>query len=263
MRVFISHSASDRGFAEHLAQVLSQRGVEVWTNAEVRPGESWISQLRTAIETADAIIPVLSSRFAKSQWAEFEVSAALADRLSGGTKKIIPVLAEKGAEPPFFLKDVQWADLSSDELFSKNIDSVLQALNAGDHPISSQAKILDNRKDAIELQKWLLEREKLKLNHLGARRTSLIYYVMGIGALLATIACIGVLVWGKTGVQGVLLVNIIVALVSTVAGIIAGVFSAHLSRESVEDLERMKKDCETLLRGLKQKHEQTAGPKRG
>src|ERR1041385_659374 len=123
MNVFISHSAADRAFAEHLAKALSERGLEAWTDAQMQPGGSLTAQIKSAIEKADAVIPVLSASAKNSRWMASELSLALADRFSGGKKIIVPVLAEKGAEAPFFLKDLQWADLSSDEGFHNNIDA--------------------------------------------------------------------------------------------------------------------------------------------
>jgi hypothetical protein len=232
MRVFISHSAGDRSFAERLGSELSKRGFSVWTDAQIRPGESWPSQIKSAIDQADAVIPILSTKSAKSQWLASELSLAVADRLSGGKKVIVPVLAEKHAEAPFFLKDIQWADLSSEERFRENIERLAQALRRG---ASSSAETLGDRKSVLDAEAVVLKSEIEQLAHLERTQTRFIFLTFAVVAASAAIIFSILPFTGKLRLDGPSLWRAVLAfLAGAVAGAVSSVFFWR-RRKSRED----------------------------
>jgi len=78
-RVFVSYSRKDKEFAHQLGDLLSKRGVSVFIDANVMPGEAWSEILRREIEKATALILLVPSSDVlnrNSLW--FEAGAAKA-----------------------------------------------------------------------------------------------------------------------------------------------------------------------------------------
>lgn len=85
--VFISHSHKDGDFARRLADILQRQGISALSDIDVAPGENWGSQLREALDNADAVVLVVSPAALSSPHVMSEVGAALAS-----DKPIIPIL---------------------------------------------------------------------------------------------------------------------------------------------------------------------------
>src|SRR5882724_3810692 len=54
--VFVSYNRKDSETAHAIAAQLEQRGVRMWTDRQVRPGDTWMDQLGSAIMRARAAI---------------------------------------------------------------------------------------------------------------------------------------------------------------------------------------------------------------
>ena len=78
--VFISHSQADRAFAERLASRIQALGANLWSDESgTKPGETWDSTLRQALESSDEVVLVVPEpRTAKANSALFEAGAARA-----------------------------------------------------------------------------------------------------------------------------------------------------------------------------------------
>jgi hypothetical protein len=222
MRVFISHSAADERFVHRFKKALSDRGLEVWTAEQIQPGQSWSAHVKSVIEKADAVIPVLSEASEKSQWMASEISLAIAEQLSGRRLIIIPVLADRKAEPPFFIRDLQWVDLSSEDRFRTNIEVLIRALQSGIEGTPSQSQILASRRDLLEAQKRLLEEEMKSREEYQVYLTRLVYWFLVTAVLNFAGMILLQKVWIQLGARlslsiGTLFIAFLVGVLTTVA----------------------------------------------
>ncbi len=160
MNVFISHSAADKQFAKRLANALRERQVDVWSATDIRPGDDFAKAISDAISRADAVIPVISRSSAESPAVAAEVALAVANRIDGGQKRIVPVLADRSAEAPFFLRDIQWVDLSDSQKFKENFDKVISGLPRGERTSGDEVDVLKTRGEWLRAQREILEAEK-------------------------------------------------------------------------------------------------------
>ena len=113
--VFISHSSQDDPFVTQLRQLLNDRGITVWDDAQkLRGGDYLKPEILQAIEEARGFIAVLSPDGVDSKWVTDEIQHALkvqADK--AGAYPVIPLLFPKVSmnlarflfpEEPLFIK---------------------------------------------------------------------------------------------------------------------------------------------------------------
>jgi hypothetical protein len=96
--VFISHAAGEARFATDLARALHRRGIESKTDADVRRlGDEWGQKaLKTALQSADWLLVIVSDRSITSPNLNFEVGAAIGQEIG-----VIPVLLSRAAGRKF------------------------------------------------------------------------------------------------------------------------------------------------------------------
>src|SRR5262245_54502905 len=118
MTIFISYSRLDSEFVDRLIHELEQRGIDAWGDREdSRRGSDWRSSTSQAVRQSQAVVVVLSPRFAASDNAAKELS--IADHYK---RPIIPVME------------------STEDKLSDTVDEVVQALRGlpplsdGDRP---------------------------------------------------------------------------------------------------------------------------------
>jgi hypothetical protein len=65
---FISHASEDREIAERICRFLEERGIHCWVAPrDVRPGRRYGEEIVSAIETADAVVLLLTENANKSK----------------------------------------------------------------------------------------------------------------------------------------------------------------------------------------------------
>jgi hypothetical protein len=75
---FISHSSQDAGFAEKLAEKLTNAGVSVWyDNRKIQGGRPLETQFTRAIRASDRLLLVVSQSSLARSWVAFEVGQAM------------------------------------------------------------------------------------------------------------------------------------------------------------------------------------------
>jgi tetratricopeptide (TPR) repeat protein len=75
--VLISYSTKDSDYANRLANDLRQRGFDVWIdNAKLRSSENWWEGIVRALNTASAVIVLMSPHSRKSRWVQRELTLA-------------------------------------------------------------------------------------------------------------------------------------------------------------------------------------------
>lgn len=123
-RVFLSYSRSDTDIMKRVYDSLTKAGVEVWTDAALKPGtKSWTNDIEDAIETSEFMVVILSENAKKSTPIENEIAYAQAQ-----AKPIIPVLARdnESKSVPIELIRVQRIDIRTD--YDRGIAQLIGAL---------------------------------------------------------------------------------------------------------------------------------------
>lgn len=90
-KVFISHSAKDRGLVIALANLLSRFGVEVYVEEWfLTPGERLDKKAFEQIKNSDCVVVLLTRNGIRSNWVQQEIGYSLQC-----DKSVIPIV-EKG-----------------------------------------------------------------------------------------------------------------------------------------------------------------------
>ncbi|MEV4050771.1 TIR domain-containing protein [Amycolatopsis sp. NPDC049688] len=133
---FISYSNRD-GFAnaKWLAEILRSAGHKVWFDAwELKVGDNIAARIRDAIESADAVVVVLSEDYASRPWMSREISIAAAQP----NPRFLPVRFEE-VEAPGLLGDYKYLDLFElEEVEAKRqVLEVFESVSRATEPRSS------------------------------------------------------------------------------------------------------------------------------
>jgi TIR domain len=113
MKVFISHSATDREMALKIEQELLLSGIQTWTyETQIKAGEGIASKVESALESADYVLVLLSKAALQSGWVKREADTRLMDDLAAGRETIVPILLDN-VPVPYLLKSVKWIDFRS------------------------------------------------------------------------------------------------------------------------------------------------------
>jgi hypothetical protein len=102
MRVFISHSRTDRRLAEDLATRLSVAGFAAWSEQELFPGDNWPLAIGKALDQSEAMIVLVSPESAKSESVRNEILYALSSLQYAN--RVIPVQVRPTDEMPWILR---------------------------------------------------------------------------------------------------------------------------------------------------------------
>jgi hypothetical protein len=86
-KVFISHTARDTEWARSFAKALKERGVSVWFDEFVQPGESWREALEAGLRNSDVFVALLDAEAPAKPNLYFELGAAI-----GMGKKVVPIV---------------------------------------------------------------------------------------------------------------------------------------------------------------------------
>ena len=113
MKVFISYSEADEKWARQLRSSLAEEGFEVWNSAsDIAPGDNWLLKSGRALQTADAMIVLLSPDSAKSDWVRSEIEYALSSPQFRG--RVIPLLIKPTEDVPWILHKLHFVRATKD-----------------------------------------------------------------------------------------------------------------------------------------------------
>ncbi|MCL4816880.1 MAG: TIR domain-containing protein [Flavobacteriales bacterium] len=114
MKVFISHSSTDKKFVRTLKDDLTENSIETWFDEdELNLGDSLAEKLELALEESSHFLIILSPTSVNSEWVRFELEKALIQNNSQLLQKIIPV-KYSACEVPKELASLLYEDLSND-----------------------------------------------------------------------------------------------------------------------------------------------------
>jgi hypothetical protein len=140
-KVFVSYSHADREWLErlkrHLKPLVREGRLDCWDDTHIRPGDDWQQEIRTALDTAQAAVLLISADFFASDFIdEDELPPLLAAAQAKGVR-ILPVILSASR----FARDPSLARF--------------QAVNSPDRPLNKmsegeQEEILDRLARTIE-----------------------------------------------------------------------------------------------------------------
>ena len=114
MKVFISHSSTDKKFARTLKDDLNENSFSTWLDEdEIDFGDKLIDKLETALEESSHFLIILSPASVNSEWVKFELTKALNKNETHLLKKIIPI-KYSSCEVPRELQQFLYADLTAE-----------------------------------------------------------------------------------------------------------------------------------------------------
>jgi WD40 repeat protein len=125
--VFVSYARKDRDVADRLCAGLEAAGKEIWIDREDIPDTAdWRARARAGVETAKAVLFVLSEDWVESKYCRFELDHAVEMH-----KRLIPVALPPELDPgtlPLALRDLSWIPLGT-EVDGSAIERVSKALD--------------------------------------------------------------------------------------------------------------------------------------
>jgi TolB-like protein len=145
--VFLSYASEDAEAAAHIAQALSDAGVEVWFDkSELRGGDAWDRMIRRQIRECTLFVPIISEHSQARPEGYFRLEWDLADQrthLMGRSRAfVVPVCLdatlEKEADVPDSFAAVQWTRLPGGETPPAFVDRVRRLLS-GEAPATIRA----------------------------------------------------------------------------------------------------------------------------
>jgi hypothetical protein len=114
MKVFISHSSTDKRFVRKLKDDLNENDIQTWFDEdELDLGDTLSDKLDSALEDSSHFLIVLSEASVKSEWVQYELEKALKQKNSNLLQKVIPV-KYKSCEVPKELEKLLYSDISKE-----------------------------------------------------------------------------------------------------------------------------------------------------
>jgi len=113
--VFISYSRADRPYVEKLSSHLSAAGIAVWFDYEIAAGDRFASIIEEKIDTAVALVVVLTPESGKSDWVNREIGYAIDQH-----KPIVPLML-KPCKMPILLIDRNHEDVTGGRMPSPRL----------------------------------------------------------------------------------------------------------------------------------------------
>ena len=120
--VYVSYAAEDREYAQRLAAHLQSRGVPVWLDTMLQPGEQLDTVALRQLEASTYVLVVMSPAAARSSQVADETAVAVAD-----AKEIIPLLLDGEVLPSLAhltVVDVRGGALPGDDLVARLLATV-------------------------------------------------------------------------------------------------------------------------------------------
>lgn len=114
MKVFISHSSTDKRFVRTLKDDLNENNIETWFDEdELAIGDSLADKLEIALDQSSHFLIILSPTSINSEWVRFEIQKAIMNKSNKSIHKILPV-KYKECDIPKELSDLLYEDLSNE-----------------------------------------------------------------------------------------------------------------------------------------------------
>ncbi len=128
MKVFLSHSSSDKPRIRRIKSDLEAHHLECWIDEEEIPfGGSITEYIEKGLSESDIIMVFLSENSVLSRWMKTEWQSKFFDQINENKITVIPVLLEK-CEIPQMLKSRRYLDFSTASEYETNLSTLLRQL---------------------------------------------------------------------------------------------------------------------------------------
>jgi TIR domain len=130
-RIFLSYSHPDKDWAKELSRYLEKRGFRVFLDDEsLLPGVNWRLEVGSALESADAMVVLISPASARALSVQQDIQYALgAERFQD---RLIPVEVEPTQDYPWVLRQLEWIKTGGD--IARAGDQIARILLAAGEP---------------------------------------------------------------------------------------------------------------------------------
>jgi len=162
MKIFISHSSTDKKFVRTLKDDLKENSFTTWVDEdELDFGDSLIDKLDAALEESSHFLIILSPASVNSEWVKFELSKVLKTKTTHLKQKIIPIKYSDCDVPTELLKLV-YADLTN-EVRRVNGEKVFFVTDGYDNFLNRLCKTIRNFEQALNsIEKIAIKKELVK-----------------------------------------------------------------------------------------------------
>ena len=170
---FVSYAREDQPFVRRLHDALQRRRRDTWVDWEgIVPTEEWMEKIRSAIDSAQAFVFVISPDSIASSICSQEIDHAVQQ-----SKRIIPIVArdvDAGAVHPAVAK-LNWLHLRESDDFEPRVDELIAAMDLDLDWLRGHTRLLVRSEewqkrerdrslllrgnDLREAERWLLEVE--------------------------------------------------------------------------------------------------------
>ena len=138
--IFLSYSSADSEFVAKLALRLRESGIRVWyAEGQIKPGDSLVCKLKSAIDEVDYLGVVLSPDAADSDWVRREINWAYTQSLYSKGIRLIPLLL-RDCLLPTPLKDVKYVDFRDPTAFETAIAELAAVVTESKHSAAHKSQ---------------------------------------------------------------------------------------------------------------------------
>jgi hypothetical protein len=193
-KIFISHSPNNSQVAAIISNAIKSNGLDSFSgNDIVSPGDNWSERITTALTEFDIFLFLISKTTTSSRWQSSEIAYAIAAKSQNQDIKIIPILTEKNAEVPFFLKEFVYLDMSDTNNFDKGIENLISVIGKPRHQLFAADTIYNLQIEALKNEKILFKEQiaqsnKLETVHRISRAVASVSLVVASISFIATIS---------------------------------------------------------------------------
>lgn len=254
MRVFLSHSYEDNDIANKVRNYLAHHDMAVFDDkADIATGASLNASISHAISNSDAVLFFISKNSEKSQWVQQEMSLAVSNRLKGKDVKLIPVLLDKSAEIPFFLKDYLYLDISKSNDFDISMKKLMEGIVSVQK--TSLKQDLEAKVANIEIEKEILKVKSLEHEEFKKFKTRQMFFVSMIVTLVsAIVVSVGLLGW-LAKIEYSNFEWIIAFLVGSMASMLGSILYMKKEKPNKEELNRKIDDLHEMVKKMEARHD--------
>lgn len=126
--IFLSYTHLDKDFAGRLATDLLSAGIKVWMDeGEIKPGDSLVKTISSAIDKMDAFAVLLSPDSVSSDWVKRELNLATDRELRTRRIRVIPILIADCELPPI-LRDHLYLNMKDEAGYARALRQLLETL---------------------------------------------------------------------------------------------------------------------------------------
>lgn len=126
--IFLSYTHSDKDFVRKLANDLLSAGIRLWMDeGEIKPGDSLVTKLGSAIDDMDLFVVFLSPESVQSDWVKRELNIATDKELRTRRIRVIPILLSD-CEIPAILRDRVYLDMRDEDKYALALQKLLEIL---------------------------------------------------------------------------------------------------------------------------------------